>query len=149
MAHVVLARALTAYIAKRFITIASLVALAVFGAVFVITWLLAHFFSAWWWLLLIPLVVAAGVVLVVRLFLLFIVRRIHHDTLTTEQSDRLTLFVDKIQNLLETRSTPLPFIILLCLKDLLLHKDIVTVKSIIRDSASLTSDYKDLEKLFN
>jgi hypothetical protein len=149
MAHVLFARALAAHIARRFVRIATIMALVFMTVLLLLTYALAYFSSPWWWLLLIPISLFVAIVFVVRLSLSFIIRRMYPRQLSPEQSGQLDLFVDKIQSLLEARSTPFPFIVLLCIKDLLLHRDLVTIRSIINDSTGLTHDYRKLEKLFN
>lgn len=149
MKSLTLPRALTAHVAKRIIRIATYIAVAVVTTVFIICLLLAHFFSAWWWLLIIPFILLFGFFLLVRFFIGFFIRRIHAERLTPEQRSSLDAFVDKIQGLLEARSTPLPLIVLISLKDLLFHRDIVTIRSVINDSVSLKRDYQALERLFS
>ncbi|MDQ5932576.1 MAG: hypothetical protein QG649_661 [Patescibacteria group bacterium] len=149
MAHIVLARALTARLARRFLKIATVIFVVIVAGLALLTWALAYFFSPWWWLLLVPLAIVALVILLLRVVLMFIIRQIHRQSLTQEQAKHIDQFIDKVQSLLEARATPFPLIVLICLKDLLVHRDIVTVKSVIKDSAQLTSDYRQLEKLFN
>lgn len=57
-------------------------------------------------------------------------------------------FIDKIQAALEARATPLPLTVIICLKDILFHRDVVTVKKLIKDTAGLRKDYAEIEKLF-
>lgn len=148
MSKLTVARALTAAIARRITILATWIALAVFVVMIIICWALAYFFSPWWWLLIIPFVVLLGVFLVIRLIVLFIVKRIHGDNLTKHQRSALNEFADKIWGLLEARSTPIPIIVLISIKDILFHQDITTIKSFIADTASLRRDYEALERLF-
>lgn len=148
MSKLTVARALTATVARRMIKLATLLALGIFIVILLICWALAYFFSPWWWLLIIPFVLLLFVFLIVRLILMLIVKRIHGNALTNQQRTALNDFVDKIWGLLEARSTPIPIIVMISIKDILFHQDITTIKSIIADTVSLRSDYEALEKLF-
>lgn len=148
MNKVTVARALTVTIARRIITLATWIALTIFVVILLICWALAYFFSPWWWLLIIPFILLLIIFFVVRLILMFIVKRIYGDTLTKQQRTALNEFTDKIWGLLEARSTPIPIIVLISIKDILFHQDITTIKGFISDTVSLRSDYEALEKLF-
>lgn len=148
MSTLTLARALTALIARRVIRIATIITLALLVLIFIACWALAYFFSPWWWLLFVPFVGWLLVFLLIRLLLVFIVRQIHSENMTKQQSKALNSFVDKIWELLEARATPIPIIVLLCLKDILLHRDVVTIKKFIGSSVGLKKDYQNLQKLF-
>lgn len=148
MAKLTIARALTARVAQRVILIATFIATAVFVAIFFLTWALAYFLSGWWWLLIVPFVFLFVLFLVIRLFVVLIVRQIHSERMSKTQRQALDDFVDKLQALIEARATPLPIVIAICIKDLLFHRDVTTVKKLINDTAGLRRDYADLEKLF-
>jgi hypothetical protein len=60
----------------------------------------------------------------------------------------LDAFIHKVQQILEARAMPIPIIVIICIKDILFHRDVTTIKKIIRDSVSLRNDYLELEKLF-
>lgn len=141
-------RALTALLARRFIKLATIVAVGIAAAGITAAWLLAHFFSAWWWLLAVPFVGLLVLFLIVRFIVMIIVRLIHPNNLTGEQNQIMNGFIDKIQVAIEARATPVPLVVLICLKDVLFHRDVVTVKKIIKDTAGLKSEYEQIEKLF-
>ena len=148
MPRLTAARALTAHIAKRFVRLATLVAFGIFGLVVVLCLVLAYFFSAWWWLLLIPFIVLLGFFLIVRLIVSFLIRRIHADTLRPDQKKALDELTGKLERLIEARGTPPIFFVFVSIKDLLLYRDITTIKGIVQDSATLKRDYQALERLF-
>lgn len=79
---------------------------------------------------------------------MIIIRVIHPNDLTHKQRAAMSEFIDKIQQVIEARSTPVPFIVLVCIKDIVLHRDVVTIKKIIRDTAGLKREYEQIEKLF-
>ena len=142
-------RALTTLFARRIVRIATLLALAVAVAVFLLTWVLAYFFSSWWWLLIIPLCILVVLFLIVRIVVMIIIRMIHPNSLTKEQTVAMSGFIDKIQAILEARSTPLPFVVAVCIKDIVIHRDVVTIKKLITNTTGLRRDYAEIEKLFN
>ena len=148
MTSLTLGRALTARIATRFLRLATFIILGLFVAVLLTCGLLAYFFSAWWWLLIIPFVILLAIFMVLRLFIGLVIRRIHSERLSPAQADAMDGFTDKIQALLEARATPPWMFVAICIKDLVLHRDITTVKSIVNSTATLKRDYQELEKLF-
>lgn len=148
MSKITIARALTARVGARVVRLATIITFIAFGVWVVITAGLVYAFTPWWWLLLLPALTLLVIFLLARLVIRFILRRIHADQLSKTQSDALDGFVDKIQALLEARATPPWVFAAICIKDLLLHRDITTVKSIISSTTSLRSDYQALEKLF-
>lgn len=141
-------RALTALLARRFVNLATIIAVGVACAGIILAWLLAHFFSAWWWLLAIPFAGLLLLFLIVRFIVMIIVRLIHPNNLTNKQRQAMNEFIDKIQVAIEARATPVPLIVLICLKDIILHRDVVTVKKIIKNTAGLKNEYEQIEKLF-
>ncbi len=133
---------------RRILNIATIAAAAAMGLVIFVAGALAYFFSSWWWLIVLPFALLFGLFLLARVVALLIVNAIYSHKLSTTQKDKVNEFIDKIQAALEARATPLPLIALICIKDALIHRDIVTVKKIVHDTASLRSDYTELEKLF-
>lgn len=148
MSRLTLPRALTAHIARRVIRVATFIAFGAFASVVLLCAVLAYFFAGWWWLLLIPFVFLLAMFLVVRIIVTFIVGRIHTDSLTGDQKQGLDDFTAKIERLIEARGTPPIFFALITIKDLLLHKDVTTIKELIHDTATLRRDFENLEKLF-
>lgn len=142
------ARALSAQIARRVIRIASLIAVGVLLILFLLVWALAYFFSGWWWLLLLPWGLLAIASLAVRLVAGFITRGLYRETLSRVQRQGLDKMIEKIQRLIEAKATPPIIFVLLSVKDLLIHRDVTTVKELIRDTASLRADYSKLRELF-
>ena len=148
MPHITAARALTAHLARRFVRLATVVALSIFLAILVLCALLSYFFSGWWWLLLIPFTFLFVVFLVLRLVLRFIVGKIHTQDLSRAQRQALDEFTDKLERLVEARGTPPFLFVLITIKDLLLHRDITTIRSVISDTTTLRRDYATIERLF-
>jgi len=142
------ARALTAHIAKRFVRLATIIVFVIFIIAMLGSAALAHFFNGWWWLLVVPFILAFGLFLLIRIVILFFVRRIHAEQLTNQQNEALDAFTSKLERLVEARGTPPPIFVLITIKDLVLHRDITTVKELIRDTASFRSDYDKLNELF-
>jgi hypothetical protein len=148
MRSITIARALTARISLRVLRLATMIVAIVFGVWLVVTAALVYFFSPWWWLLLVPAVVLLAIVTIIRLVVRFIIGRIHGGRMSKQQAEALDGFVDKIQALLEARATPPWMFAAICIKDLLIHRDVTTIKSIIGSTTTLKRDYQELEKLF-
>jgi nitrogen fixation/metabolism regulation signal transduction histidine kinase len=143
------ARALTARMGRRFANLATLIVTGIFFLFLLVIAALSYFFSPWWWLLMIPAVILVLIFVIIRIIVGLILHQIHGGKLTSEQQSGLDGFIDKVQQLLEARATPLPLLALICVKDIVFHKDITTVKKIIHDTANLRHDYQELERLFD
>lgn len=142
------ARALSAFVASRYLRIASIIFAVVCLVLLVGIWLLATSFSSWYWLLVVPILILGFIFFVLRIAIRFIIRRIYSNSFTSEQSLALQSMADKIQRILEARGTPSIFIVLISIKDVLFHRDITTIKQLINDTTSLKHDYVELERLF-
>lgn len=142
------ARALSARIAQKVVRVAGLIVLSGLIVLFLLTWTLAYFLSSWWWLLLIPIIVLAGISSVAWLIARLVAKGLYRQPLNRAQRMALDDMTDKIQRLLEARATPPVVFVMVSIKDLLLHRDVTTVKQLIRDTASLRADYVKLRQLF-
>lgn len=127
---------------------ATVIVFSLFGLILLIVGLLAYFFSALWWLVIIPFLLILSVFIVIRLVALQIIQQLYTDRLTREQKIALAAFNEKIESIVEARATPWPVFVLISVKDLVLHRDLTSIKKLLSDSTSLRSDYHALERLF-
>ena len=141
-------RALTALIARRVVRLATIIAVAIIGVIFLVSGVLAYFFSPWWWLLVIPFLLLFGVFIFFRIITMIFIRIVHPNAITREQRDAMNSFIDKIVAVIEAKSTPLFLVVAICIKDIVFHRDVVTIKNLIKDTASLRAEYAKIEKLF-
>lgn len=141
-------RALAAYTASRSLRLVSMIALVVFVILIGLIWLLATQLSSWWWIGLIPILVIAAIVLLLRFIIKRIIRAIYPDPLSQGQRATLDTLAGKVVRLAETRSTPLPFLAFITLKDIVIHRDARTVRELFNDSKSLAGDLRQLEQQF-
>jgi len=148
MSRITVARALTARFARRFVRLADILVAVITIILVAGVWALTYFFSAWWWLLVLPLLFLLGLYVIVRLIVAVIISHVHVGQLSKGQRTALDDFIDKVQQAIEARATPLPLIALICIKDIVVHRDLTTVRKIISETAGLRRDYQDLEKLF-
>jgi len=139
---------LTARFARRFVRLADILVAVITIILVAGVWALTYFFSAWWWLLVLPLLFLLGLYVIVRLIVAVIISHVHVGQLSKGQRTALDDFIDKVQQAIEARATPLPLIALICIKDIVVHRDLTTVRKIISETAGLRRDYQDLEKLF-
>lgn len=140
-------RALCYIVARRVLVVVALIILIISILLLLGIWSLAYYFSAWWWLLLFiytPLVAAAFFVYVIASF---IVRKIYPRPIRDNQRRLLENFVGKIQRLLEVRGIGWWVFALQSLKDLLLYRDLKTLKELIVDTTSLKKDFSELEAM--
>ncbi len=142
------ARALSARLARRMLRLATIIVVFVLAVLFGAVWALAHFLSAWWWLLLLPLSFLFGFCLLAGVIAHLIARRLYTQKLSGEQVRALDAMADTVQRLLEARATPWPVLVLISIKDLLIRRDVTTLKELVRDTASLRSEYSKLRRLF-
>lgn len=141
-------RALTATIARRLVRAVTFIAGGITFASFIISGILVYFFTGWWWALAGIVFIVFGFFLLLRFIALAVIRIIYPNKFTREQSAAMNSFVDAIQELLEAKSTPPIMMMLICMKDILFHRDIVTIKTLIRNTTHLRSEYKKIEQLF-
>lgn len=139
-------RALSSVIARRAIRLCSIIVSLVLVLSIIGIWMLAHFLSIWWWLLLIIYLPLLIVVIVVYVFTRFITWRIYPAALSREQTRHLRDFSDKIMHVLETRGLSWGWFATICIKDLLIYRELRTLKTLLADTTSLRSDFSNLEK---
>lgn len=142
------ARAITSYIAKKSLFIATALYFIVLAVLVIIIWILAHYFSAWWWIFAIPLVIITLIALAIRFVVSFIIGKIYRHPFNRLQREKLEDFTQKIISLAEARATPLPFYAFITVWDIVRRRDATTIRKLIDDSRSLKSDYAALEKYF-
>jgi hypothetical protein len=139
-------RALSSVIAKRAIFFFLIIDSVFLTLSFIGICLLVYFFSPWWWLLLtifIPLFIASGII---YLLAVFIASRLYPAPLSREQRQHLQEFTDKILRLLETKGMGWWWFAVLCVCDLLLYRELRTLKEILSDTTSLKQDFLNLER---
>ncbi len=142
------ARAVVAYVGQKSLRFASLIIAAILLILFIVTALLAINVSPWWWLLLVPLAIIGVVVVAARWILTKIIGKIYRHPYSRQQREQLDSFNDKIQRLIEARATPLPLFAFITLWDIIRRRDATTLRSLLEDSSSLRSDFRELEKHF-
>ena len=138
-------RALTHIVAQRSLKTAAVILAVSLLATLAITWVLAYFLSAWWWLLLLVIIPLALIGSLLLLFALFLAIQIYPYQLLPAQKQLLDDFVDKIQKLIESAGMSWQWFTLLCVKDLILYRDMRTLKEYATDSAGLKRDFAELE----
>lgn len=139
-------RALSSVVAKKAIFFFLIIDSFILTLMFISICLLVYFFSPWWWLLLIiyiPLFVAS---IIIYLIAAFIASRLYPAPLAREDRRHLQEFTDKILRLLETRGMSWWVFAALCVRDLLLYRELRTLKSLLTDTTSLKSDFEALEQ---
>lgn len=141
-------RALAAYTATRSLRLVSFVTLAILAGLIGLTWLLASQVSSWWWVLLVPILLLGAILLLLRLIIRRIIRSIYPDPLSQPQRASLDRVTSKIARLAESRSTPLPILAIVTIKDIVVHRDATTVRDLLDDGKSLSGDLRELESTF-
>ena len=138
--------ALSSVIAKRAIFFFLIIDSLFLTLSFIGICLLFYFFSPWWWQLLIifiPLFIASGII---YLLARFVASRLYPAPLSREQRQHLQGFTDKILRLLETKGMGWWWFAVLCVRDLLLYRELRTLKEILSDTTSLKQDFLNLER---
>jgi len=135
--HLTVFRAVSSYFARRMIKRLTIIALVIFAVLTAIIWVLAYYFSDWWWLFIIPIALLALVFFIVRALAFFLARRLYTQPLSSEHKTDIGNFIDKIERLLEQRQVTPPLMALVSVKDLVMHRELRTIKGIIDDSRTL------------
>lgn len=138
-------RALSKVIAKKAIKFFLIIAGAILALLFVGVCALVYAFSPWWWLLLIMYVPLFIISAIVYLLARVIAHGLYPSSLTHDQTVHLQEFTDKIIRLLETRGMGWWVFAGLCIRDLLLYRELHTLKGLLQDTVSLRQDFTNLE----
>lgn len=141
-------RAVGSVYAKRQIRFGSLVVLALFIVSLILTSILAQSLSSYWWLLLIFILPMALIGLVLFFISYSLAGLLYRTTLTTTQKKLINTYIDKLNSVAEATQLSFVYIILTIAKDLLLYRELRTLRDIIGNSADLKKDLSHLaEKL--
>ena len=139
-------RALSAHIAQKalrlFILVDGLLLILLLAGI----WALAYLFNEWWWLLLIvyiPLLIASAIIYTV---ISFIVARLYRERLSRVQHQQLDGFSEKVLEVLEVRGMGWWWFATLCIRDLLLYRNLRTLGELLDTATSLKADFATLEK---
>ncbi len=139
-------RALGATFARRILYVYTIIGVGVTVGSLVLIWTLAYLVSSWWWLLLVVYIPFFIVFLLGRLLFVLIARRIYAQRITRVQKKALDEFADTVQGLLEARTMGWPLFVLISVKDILLHRELHSLKKLISDTTGLQSDFTRLKK---
>lgn len=143
--EIAVARALGAVFVQRMLGLFTVVGLTVSALLLLIVWALATWLSSWWWLLLIIILPLIAIFLFVRLVASFIAKRIYPQRINKSQKASLGGFVDTVQGLLEARVMGWPLFVLISVKDLVLHRELRSLKKLISDTAGLRQEFNNLK----
>ena len=146
--HITLFRVISRYYISRIVTIATYIAVSLALVLLIGVWALAHFFSPWWWLLAIPLLACVIAFFIVRFLVTIVAWMVYPDKVSRSQAADIQAFIDKINSLLELKNINPTMIALTSLKDFVLYRELRSLKSLINDSTTLSSDYKKLDDQF-
>ncbi len=139
-------RSIGAEFAKRLFTPIAIVA-GVLSSLLVIGVVLLGTLNAWWLLLLIPVIivvcVGAGVLTIVWL----VIRTVRPPQTKTQRLG-VQAFVDKLQRLSETVQIPKIVLLFRIVRDIAAPRKDGFIGSIADDTASLKSDFRELQQLF-
>ncbi|MDN5835493.1 MAG: hypothetical protein L0H36_02555 [bacterium] len=103
--------------------------------------------SVWWLLLGFPVIIAVSVALGILFISKQIIRTVS-PVKSTEQRQATKQFVDKLQSVSEVFGTPKFMILYNVIRDIAAPRKDGYVATMINNSTSLTSDFKQLSKLF-
>src|SRR5690349_9143730 len=123
-------RALSAHIAKRALTLFSVIDGLLLILLLAAIWALAYFISGWWWLLLIIYIPLLIISLLIYFLATFIAARLYRGKLTRPQRRELDAFVNKIIALLETRGMGWWWFAALCVRDLVFYRELRTLNEL-------------------
>lgn len=141
-------RAIGSMMFEDMVRMITIITSLVLGALLVLAWWLTANVSQWWGLFLALVVLLIILAMVLRFAAMWLLKRMYGAPLTREQHLHTKAFVGKVQNIAETRSMGWPLFVITTIKDIVRHKNAVSLKKLITDSGSLKSDFQELERLF-
>ncbi|MFZ1248721.1 MAG: hypothetical protein WAQ24_00160 [Candidatus Saccharimonadales bacterium] len=107
---------------------------------------LAWYFSGWWLLGLVVLAPILAALLGAILVAHFVSQRISPRKLSAQEAAMVRTFVARTVQLAEVARTPLPLLGIKVVWDMVTHRDIRTLQSVLQQSASLRAEYTALVK---
>lgn len=113
-----------------------------------VVWFMSHYGGWWaaWLILLIPLFVLTCGAWIVSILM---ARLLAPRRLTKSEQHDVSGFADRVMALTGQAQTPLPFMGIRLVWDMLVHKDFRTLRGLIETSATLRSDYQTLRNKLN
>lgn len=141
-------RALAAYNAQLSLRFFTRFGQIVLAALFVITAVLAYFFSPWWWIFLLPTAVLLLVFVIALKIVRKIIHKLHRHPFTTRQREQLEKFTGQLKGLAEIKNTPVFVYAITSIWDLIRQRDETSIQKLIESSKSLKSEFAKLEKHF-
>lgn len=149
MVRIATFRALSHVFASRIVRLAGWILLFVAAALLAIIIILTYYVSDLWLLLLVLYIPALLVGVGIYVFARMVLRVIYPHKITATQKRAINAFNDKILHLFEARAIPPWMLVGITLKDLVVHRELTTLKQILHDSMSLKKDFQELEKKLN
>ncbi len=141
-------RAVSQYYTLRIIRFFTIVAFILIVLLLLFDGWLAYSFSPWWGLLAIPMLAFLIAFLLVRAIVRYVALRVYPTRLSKQVSTEINAFIDKLSSVIEVRHMHPVMISLVSIKDIVLYRELRTIKTIIENSSTLSSDYADLESKF-
>ncbi len=141
-------RAIGSMMFEEMVRLVTIITSCILGALLILAWWLTANVSQWWGLFLALVVLLVILAMVLRFVAMWLLKRMYGAPLTREQHVHTKAFVGKVQSIAETRSMGWPLFVATTIKDIIRHKNAVSLKKLIADSSSLKSDFQELERLF-
>ncbi len=141
-------RAFSQYYTLRIIRLFTLIALILTITLLIVVGLLAYNFSPWWWLLAVPILAFLITFILIRSLIRYIALRVYATKLSKQEQAEIKAFIDKLSSLVDVRHIGPVMLALTSMKDLVLYRELRTIKTIIENSKTLSSDYINLESKF-
>jgi hypothetical protein len=141
---VALLRAVASVLLRRHVSrLFAVPGLVIVGLVVAVVWCLKTY-GGWWVLCLVVLVPMLAVLGGAWLLSMFMARLLAPRSLKRDEQRDIAGFTDRVVLLTEQARTPLPMLGLRLVRDMLLHRDIRSLKRVIDQSSTLRSDYAAL-----
>ena len=139
-------RAVSQYYTLRIIRFFTIVAVILIVLLLSFDGWLAYQFSPWWLLLMVPILAILIAFLIVRAIVHYVALRVYPTRLSKQESADIKAFIDKLSSVIEVRHMHPVMISLASIKDIVLYRELRTIKTIIENSSTLSADYADLER---
>lgn len=149
MVRIATFRALSHVFASRIVRLAGWILLLVAAALLALIIILAYYVSDLWLLLLVLYIPALLVGIGVYVFARVVLRALYPHKITASQKRAINSFNDKILHLFEARAIPPWMLAGITIKDLVVHRELTTLRQLLNDSMSLKKDFQELEEKLN
>ena len=141
-------RAIGSLMLEDVLRVINIIVGSVLAGLLILSWWLTANVSAWWGIFLAMVVIFILLAMAIRFFAVKLLQQLYPAPLDATQRQKTKSFVTKLQNIAAVRSMGWPAFIMMSLKDLFKHRDLLSLKNLISETSTLRGEFSELEQLF-